>query len=444
MPDPSSRAPALFRQLSIMLWVVLAVFAACNALIVVALYANDEAQLARDVVRLQAERLSREDRPASVTAPVGGDWAWEIRDGDGRVREKGGGLPLSPPAMIGNAEVIHFEALGPGVRIAGVTRVVVDGRAAFVAVTIAAPTRRIFREAIVRELFDHVALPLAPLALILLALSLWQVGRLTRPLQVAAGEADTLDPASLGARLTVPDAPLEAQTLVKAMNRALDRIEAGTRFIREFNANAAHELRTPLSIMRLAVERMPPGEPADTLRGDVAGMSRVVTQMLDLAQADSMAPVAAVRVDLATVASDMVGQMAPLAWAANRDIRLDIRDAPAAHGHAEAIGRALRNLLENALRHTAEGTTVEVTVGPEPRIVVRDHGPGLPPEHRTLAFERFWRADRTRSDGAGLGLGIVQATMQAHGGEARVEDADGGGAAFVLDFAPKPTGRSPD
>jgi signal transduction histidine kinase len=94
------------------------------------------------------------------------------------------------------------------------------------------------------------------------------------------------------------------------------------------------------------------------------------------------------------------------------------------------------------VRHTAQGTTVEVTVGPEPRIVVRDHGPGVPPEQRTLAFERFWRADRTRSDGAGLGLGIVQATMQAHGGEARIEDADGGGAAFVLDFPPADPAQS--
>ena len=420
-----------------MLWLAVAVFAVCNVVIVVALYATSPSQLGRDLVRIQAERLARADKPTSVPAPVGSEWAWEIRDADGRVREAGGSAPMSLPTMVGQAEVMQFEMVGRGLRVAAVTPVLVDNKVVWLAMAIVAPNRRAFHEAILRELLDHVALPLAPLALLLLASSLWQVRRLTHPLRIAAAEANALNPAQLATRLTIPESPREVQILVRAMNRALDRIETGTRQVREFNANAAHELRTPLAIMRLAVDRLPPGEATRALRDDVTGLSRIVTQMLDLAQADTMAPVALTDVDLARVAADIVGQMAPLAWAANRDIRLDIKGAPTTPGHAEAISRALRNLVENALRYTPEGAAVEVAVGPDPRIMVRDHGPGIPTGQKALIFERFWRADRTRSDGAGLGLGIVEATMQAHGGEARVEDAEGGGSVFVLDFSPR-------
>lgn len=434
MPDAPSRAPSLFRQLSLMLWLVVLLFGVLNAVIVVRLYAGDQAQLARDVVRLQAERLTRTDRPESIPAPDGGQWRWELRDDRGRLTAAGGSGAMAAPAMVGRAEVIHFESVGQGVRIAGVTRTEAGGRPAWAAMTITAPSRRLFDEAILRELLEHVALPLGPLAVLLLAFSLWQVRRLTRPLQIAALEADALDPAKLEARLTVPTAPREAESLVRAMNRALGRIEADTRFIREFNANAAHELRTPLAIMRLAISRLPPGEIADSLREDVAGMSRVVSQLLDLAQADSMTPQLREEVRLGAVAADIVAQLAPMAWAQDRDIRLQADGAPAVPGHAEAIGRALRNLIENAVRHTASGSTVEVTVGPGPRIAVRDHGPGIPDDQKPLVFGRFWRADRSRSDGAGLGLGIVQSIMQTHGGDVRVEDAPGGGAVFVLDF----------
>lgn len=436
MPDTPSRAPSLFRQISTMLWLVLFLFATFNVIIVVALYAGDQAQLARDVIRLQAERLVRSDHPRSVAAPRDSAWRWEMRDSDGRLLSDGGDRALGVPARVGRAEVVQFESLGRGVWFAGVARVETDGRPAWVAMSVQAPTHRIFNEAILRELAEHVLLPLAPLAVMLLAFSLWEVRRITRPLRIAAQEADTLDPAKLDVRLSVPSAPLEAETLVRAMNRALGRIEAGTRFIREFNANAAHELRTPLAIMRLAIGRLPPGNTADSLREDVAGMSRVVSQMLDLAQADTMAATPPVDVSLNAVAADLVAQLAPMAWATGRDIRLETDGAPLVPGHAEAIGRALRNLIENALRHTADGTAVEVTVGPGPTISVRDHGPGVPDDQKAHVFERFWRADRRRSDGAGLGLGIVQSTMQAHGGDVRVEDAADGGAVFVLDFAP--------
>jgi len=342
---------------------------------------------------------------------------------------------LASPSPVGAVDWTSFQETPAGVRIAGVAKIE-DGRGdRWVGLVISAKSDAIFARAITSELLEHVVLPIAPLAALLLAFSLWQVRRLTRPLREAAAEADALDPTMLEGRLTEPKTPQEVRVLVEAMNRALARIEAGTRLVREFNANAAHELRTPLSIMRLAIDRLPPSEATDQLRGDVAGLTRIVTQMLDLAQADALVAGANGSVDLRALAEDLVAHMAPLAWAAKRDIQFVGKASILVEGHAEAIARALRNLIENALRHTPEGSLVTVTAGPGPRISVRDHGPGVEPENRQKVFERFWRADRERSDGAGLGLGIVRATMEAHGGEARVEDAAvGNGAVFVLDF----------
>lgn len=440
MPDrtDSARAhgPGLFGQIAATLGLLIVAFAVFNALLVAGLYAADRSQLARDMVRIEAANVARDQAAGRVPSrPVGAtDWRWTLLDENGRALGSGGDQALASPSPFGAVDWTSFQETPEGLWIAGATRID-DGKGArWVGLVVFARTDAVFARAIGTELVEHVVLPIAPLAVLLLAFSLWQVRRLTRPLREAAAEVDALDPAVLGGRLSEPRNPQEVRILVAAMNRALARIEAGTRLVREFNANAAHELRTPLSIMHLAIDRLPPSEAADQLREDVAGLTRIVTQMLDLAQADAMTAGANRPVDLRALAEDLVAQMAPLAWAVKRDIQFRGEGSPVVDGHAEAIARALRNLIENALRHTPEGSVVTVTVGPGALLGVWDHGPGIPPENRQRVFERFWRADRDRSDGAGLGLGIVQATMEAHGGEARVEDAEGGGALFVLDF----------
>ena len=106
------------------------------------------------------------------------------------------------------------------------------------------------------------------------------------------------------------------------------------------------------------------------------------------------------------------------------------------HGCTETIGQAITNLVENALVHTAPGSSVDITVegGEHPEIRVRDHGPGVPEAERELVFQRFWRQDRRKGGGAGLGLSIVRRAMELHRGRVWVEAAAGGGAVFVLRF----------
>jgi signal transduction histidine kinase len=101
-------------------------------------------------------------------------------------------------------------------------------------------------------------------------------------------------------------------------------------------------------------------------------------------------------------------------------------------GDPDALGRAVRNLLENALAHTPAGTEVTLRVVPPATVEVADRGPGVPEAQRTLVFERFWRADRRRPRGAGIGLSLVSEIVARHGGSISIRDNEGGGAIFSL------------
>jgi signal transduction histidine kinase len=294
---------------------------------------------------------------------------------------------------------------------------------------------------IANEIVQHVALPLIPLSLLLLLFNVFAVRRVLGPLQRAEAEVDALDPDNVLLRLSEAPEPREVNTLVRAVNRALTRLDQTMAILRGFTANAAHELRTPLSIMQLSLDKLPPSAVRDDLLADTQHMARLVGQMLDLAQADALAVEPDVLVDLADIGRDIVAAMAPKAFAAQRDLRFEAIGDTRALGHAEAIYRIYRNLIDNALAHAPGDTPIEVTAGPGPQLSVRDHGPGIADEDLPHIFERFWRKDRRKSDGAGLGLGIVQRLAEAHGGAITASNSPGDGALFQVTFAPPEPGR---
>jgi signal transduction histidine kinase len=292
---------------------------------------------------------------------------------------------------------------------------------------------------IANEIVQHVLLPLIPLALLLLLFNVFAVRRVLQPLLQAEAEVDALDPNNGLQRLTEVTEPREVSTLVHAVNRALARLDEALTILRGFTANAAHELRTPLSITQLSLDKLPPTSLRDDLQGDTQYMTRLVGQMLDLAQADALAVEARTPLELADIGREIVAAMAPKVFAAGRDLRFHASGDTHALGHAEAIYRIYRNLIDNALNHAPGTTPIEVSAGPGPQISVRDYGPGIPEADLPHIFERFWRGDRRNSDGAGLGLGIVQQLVQAHGGAITAENAPGGGALFRIGFAaPEP------
>jgi signal transduction histidine kinase len=234
-------------------------------------------------------------------------------------------------------------------------------------------------------------------------------------------------------RIPTGDIPSEILPLVEAVNQALDRLERGFRMQREFTADAAHELRTPLAILRARLETLTDTRLRHELNDDIDSMSRIINQLLEVAELDVVVLAQSDQTDLTSVGSEVVQAMAPLALRQNRSLALTgASDAVWVRGNAEMIRRAIRNLVENALRHTPTGTTVEVNIDGNGGVHVSDEGPGVPFAERELIFQRFWRRDRRRIGGAGLGLAIVRRIVDAHDGTVAVTDGAAGGAVFSI------------
>lgn len=440
-PRPGGRLVHLIgRRLAL----VALLFVLLDVLIVVLMYARDEQTLAEDLIGIEVERvadalriedgrLRREGGPAATAASR----AIAVFDASGTrvLADNPGSLPL--PERIDVAALAaetRRELHGERFVVTGTRRVQVEGTTGWIAVAIAGNGFAPLLPALGYELLEHVALPLVPLSLLLFAFNLAVVRRMLVPLEQAVEEVNRLDPAQIGTRLRVPDAPDEVRTLLGAVNRALDRMESAFRLLQQFTADAAHELRTPLAVMTLGIGQLPASEARRKLQEDVAGMTRLVNQLLDLAQADALLGAGAARTDLHRMGSALVARMLPLAVAAGRDIRYVLEGATEVFGQPEILERALGNVVQNALAHTPPGTAVDVVVGPGPRISVRDHGPGIEPAVREHVFRRFWRAERASATGAGLGLAIALGVMEAHGGHIEIGDAEGGGATVSLVF----------
>ena len=450
MTMPSSGRPApkgtrLFYQIAGRLVVVAALFAVLEVVIVVAMYINDEETLSEDLVSLEARRIvesmgHRGVHPNDSELLTGSSTrAFVIFDDRGnRLQEiNPGHVPLPDSPLADVRSTTSRELHGKQFFLTGVRRVEIGGRPGWIGLAISGQGLRPFIPALYQEVYDHALLPLIPLSMLLLFFNVAVVRRMLKPLERAVTELDALDPGDPSRRLHQPASPVEVSLLLMAVNRALDRVERAIQTLRQFTADAAHELRTPLASMTLTIERLPASVERLKLKDDAVAMSRLIGQMLDLARTDALDDMRQHRCDLHEIASRVAAEMVPVAVGAGRSIRYLNEGSSTVEGRGELLERAIRNLIDNALTHTPPGTEVEVTVGPSCEIKVRDHGAGIPIELRQRVFERFWRADRQRS-GAGLGLAITGKIMEACGGQVQIADAADGGAVVRLIFpAPK-------
>ena len=334
--------------------------------------------------------------------------------------------------------------------ISGVTAPeTVDRRRVFVQVGEDLSHRDVLTDDIVANFFLRVGWITLPILLLLLTADIIIFRRAVRPLIQASQDAQNIGPMRTDIRIPTGNIPNEIRPLVEAVNQALDRLEHGFRVQREFTADAAHELRTPLAILRARLETLADTTLLHELHDDIDSMSRIINQLLEVAELDVAVVAQSDLTDLTSVGSDVVQAMAPLALRQNRSVALTGTADPVwVKGNAEMIRRAVRNLVENALRHTPPGTTVEVDVDGSGGVRVSDAGPGVPLSERELIFRRFWRRDRRRTGGAGLGLAIVRRIVDAHGGSIAVTDGETGGATFSVRLrlarvADRRTTRSP-
>ena len=288
---------------------------------------------------------------------------------------------------------------------------------------------------VIADFLRRIAWFTIPIILLALVVDIYVVRRALRPIIVASKEAQAIDPRRLELRLPTHGIPQEIQPLLETINQALARLERGFRVQRDFTADAAHELRTPLSVLRMRIDRLTDQDSAGPLRSNVDAMTRIVNQLLDIAELEGMFVDSADRADLHRICSEVASLMAPVALSQGKDIALTgCKGTVWVKGNSAMLFQAVRNLTENAVRFTPEGTTVEVRVETQGIIRVVDEGPGVPEDEREVIFQRFWRRDRARAGGAGLGLAIVARVAEAHLGSITVSRREGGGAIFSLDL----------
>jgi len=269
---------------------------------------------------------------------------------------------------------------------------------------------------------------------------------ITELTQAAREVERTRDPTGKMPHPEANDEVAELATTLEGMLHALDEArtetEAALKRQREFVADASHELRTPLTSVLANLELLEEtltGEhreaAASALRSS-RRMRRLVADLLLLARADAGREPPRRPVDLSDVVTDAASELEPVAG--DHEISISAPRGLEVEGVRDELHRLVLNLMENALRHTDPGTTVEATVERNNGhivLAVEDDGPGIPPELQDKVFERFFRAHGDRSGSSGLGLSIVRAVAESHHGTVRLEPPlDGRGARFVVRF----------
>lgn len=280
---------------------------------------------------------------------------------------------------------------------------------------------------------ESAALAMVGLSILLLGLVLaFTVQRLLHPLRKASHQAMQIGPQSLASRLDEKNLPSEMLPLVHAFNQALDRLEAGFRNQQRFLADAAHELKTPLALLRGQIEMGGTGQ-SEQLLDDVDQLANQVQQLLLLTEVSDARNFKFETIHLLRLAQEVLTFLSPLAEQRGIRMVLNFDDSRACtQGDRMALFVLLKNLIDNALKFSPQDSTVTITLGAS-SLTVRDTGPGIAPDHLKLVFERFWRNPDRRHEGAGLGLSICKEIAVSHGWRLSVQTIEPG-TEFTLQF----------
>lgn len=265
------------------------------------------------------------------------------------------------------------------------------------------------------------------LALTSLVVTPWIVRRSLAGVHRIAREAEAIDAHTRGRSLSEDDAPREIAPLVGAFNAALWRLDEDHERQRRFLGVAAHELRTPIAVLRSKVES---SENAETrsLVDDIQRLATLAEQLLDLHRMENDERRECF--DLAALVRKAVAELAPLMIASGKTVAVEVETNEPVLGYPAAIERVVMNLVQNASQHGGQHIIVRVTdLGFE----VEDDGPGIPPGERERIFEPFYRL-RPSASGSGLGLSLVKEVIARHNGGVYILDAPGGGAVIRVEL----------
>ena len=302
------------------------------------------------------------------------------------------------------------------------------------------------REGLARAAAERIVIPLILLLPIMIVAVAWIVRRGLMPLQYVAAEVQRRDVHSLRP-LGTGDLPREIEPLVRELNRLLGRLQEAFSAQRAFISDAAHELRSPLTALRLQLQLLDRA-PDETARLEArarlgAAVERAIhlaEQLLTLARSDPQELAGEFGpVDLAAVAAEAITDTHELALERSVDLALDAAPGIVVRGNGEALRILARNLVDNAVRYTPPGGSVLVRCLSRAEgalLEVTDTGPGIPAAERDRVFDRFYRRAAAQANGTGLGLAIVKSIAGHHGARVVLGDASGGGLHVEVEFPP--------
>jgi two-component system, OmpR family, sensor kinase len=302
------------------------------------------------------------------------------------------------------------------------------------------------RERLARAAALRVVVPLMLLLPIMIAFVAWIVRRGLLPLRDVTAEVQRRDARSL-TPLATDNLPLEIQPLAAELNRLLARLDEAFAVQRAFIADAAHELRSPLTALRLQLQLLDraPDDTArrtarDSLGAAVERAIHLVEQLLTLARSDPGETAGDFELlDLAAVAAQALTETHALAESKRIDLSLEREGDVPVRGDRDALHTLARNIVDNAVRYTPPGGSVQVRChsgAAGAKLEVIDTGPGIAAADRARVFDRFYRRANANETGTGLGLAIVKAIAARHGARVDLDDAPSGGLHVTVSFPP--------
>jgi signal transduction histidine kinase len=391
-------------------------------------------------------RFDSSGRAVGLVLPNDASWIYEALPSDIKYRllDAGGRVvltsdssnqALAPPGASFVPDTTSFEIGSGGQRLNVRTVAVVRGGTTYYLQAANSDRIALLAHSVGGLVFVRDTLQVAVISIVVFSIAVFfTLRRVLKPLREASDAAARIEPRNFSARIVIRRVPIEFSPVIDAFNQALDRLENGYRVQQTFLEATAHELKTPLALLRAQIEMEGCDDRAQLLRG-VDQIARQVHQLLHLAEVSEVRNYRFESTDVAAVTENVVDYLRRLAE--RRTIYLDLcctsTECQLVQADPAALNMLLKNVIENAIEHSPSGGVVSVMVESD-QVTIRDEGPGIPAGDLPHLFTRFWRGSTRQTEGAGLGLAICKEIVTAHHWHLSARNG-GRGAEFVLRFA---------